>query len=42
MIQKKISIFIVLLTVFFSGNAQGIEFFEGTWKEAMALSRKGK
>ena len=39
MIQKKISIFIVLLTVFFSGNAQGIEFFEGTWKEAMAKAK---
>ena len=39
MIQKKISIFIVLLTVFFSGNAQGIEFFHGTWKEAMAKAK---
>ena len=39
MIQKKISIFIVLLTVFFSGKAQGIEFFHGTWKEAMAKAK---
>ena len=39
MIQKKISIFIILLTVFFSGNAQGIEFFHGTWKEAMAKAK---
>ncbi len=31
---------VVLLSFFLSGWSQGIEFFEGTWKEALELSSK--
>ncbi len=39
MIQKKISITFVFLSIFFAINAQGIEFFHGTWQEAMAKAK---